>query len=193
MEEEEMVEFKRFRSPPGNPPTTPTMSKTLVDLQTYKAFTEIPTYTSAEYIGDSDGHSRSWGFISALNFRLNGAILPSKGFLVASSVVDHTRNIKRGFQKTWAVIGSKAIASESIEINEEIILSRYSRSGRKKAVLREVVKDGDGSGSEKRRFVEIWVRERLEVVKEVTKFHGEFYNDGALFPSTLITWYLMIP
>jgi hypothetical protein len=89
--------------------------------------------------------------------------------------------MKRSFQKTWAVIGNKAIASESSEMSEEIILSRYSRSGKKKAILREVVKDKDGGGSEKRRFVEIWTRDRLEVVKEVTNFHGEFYNDGECF------------
>lgn len=62
------------------------------------------------------------------------------------------------------------------EVSPEIALSAVSPSGQLKAVLRE-----SGSGDDKKRFVEIWRGDRLEISTEVTDKHGGFYSDGEMF------------
>lgn len=97
-----------------------------------------------------------------------------------TSVVDHERNLKRQFAKTLVINNedSKTLfISEPQEIGSDTLMTRYSPSGKKRAVLKEFPSEDGGGG--KKRVVEIWNGERRDVVKDVTKAHEEFYNDGA--------------
>ncbi|KAF9255265.1 alpha/beta-hydrolase [Marasmius fiardii PR-910] len=88
-----------------------------------------------------------------------------------SSIQDFTRNTRRSVSKSIAITPDSTFASPNQEISE-VILSRPSRSGEYQAILREI-----GSGDQKRRFVEVWSKERILTSKEVTEVHGAFYND----------------
>lgn len=58
----------------------------------------------------------------------------------------------------------------------EIVASALSPSGQYLAVLREV---GDSKASDaKKRFVEVWVEDKMLAGRDVTDVHGAFYTDG---------------
>jgi hypothetical protein len=103
---------------------------------------------------------------------------------VTTSVVDHERDVKRHFVKMIVIQKGSGteppktlFVSEPQEIGPETLLTRYSPSGKKRAVLKEYPAEENGGG--KKKFVEVWDGERLEVIKDVTKFHEDFYIDGS--------------
>lgn len=64
--------------------------------------------------------------------------------------------------------------SLSQDVSPEVLTSIVSQSGKLIAILRETSESSGG----KKRFVEVWAGERLEVSVEVSKLHGSFYTDG---------------
>jgi hypothetical protein len=103
---------------------------------------------------------------------------------VISSLQDHTRDSKRTISKTFFIQPNPSdgsftvIASTAQDVSPEVIASAISPSGKLSAILRET------TSGDKKRFVEVWEGERLEVSVNVTKTHGAFYADGE--PSVLL-------
>ncbi|EIM89069.1 alpha/beta-hydrolase [Stereum hirsutum FP-91666 SS1] len=122
----------------------------------YKALTSLPSYSSAEFVGD--------GVIS-----------------VTSSFQDHIRNTRRSFLKTiffateWETGDLKVTRSLPQDVSSDIQATLYSPSRTFNAILRETSTDGI-----KKRFVEIWYTQesRLEAELEVTSLHGSFYSSS---------------
>ncbi|KAF8591671.1 alpha/beta-hydrolase [Ramaria rubella] len=113
----------------------------------YRELAGLPVYTSAYFLKSSAGHSIVRATIS---------------------IRDHLRNIKRTGTKHIISTGSDVIVTPSQDVSE--IASVPSPSGRRVGVLREV-----SDGALKKRFVEVWLGDRLEAIKEVTKIHEDFH------------------
>ncbi|KAL0564123.1 hypothetical protein V5O48_017929 [Marasmius crinis-equi] len=110
--------------------------------------------------------------------RLVGLPVPISANFVDRNVIqlnslarDFTSNTDRCVSKTLFISSNSTFSSPNQEIADTVLL-KPSRSGLYRANLKEV-----GSDDKKRRFVEVWSKERLVVSKEVTKFHGAFYSD----------------
>ncbi|TFK48157.1 alpha/beta-hydrolase [Heliocybe sulcata] len=124
----------------------------------YKELAELPTYTSAQFVDSNAVHA-------------------------TLSVRDHTRNTKRTLVKTIFVEpNSDAVIGAPSQELSDVVASVVSPSGLRRARLREL-SDATVAGG-KKRFVEIWHGDKLEVVRDVTASHGEFYSDDTI--STLV-------
>lgn len=97
---------------------------------------------------------------------------------VTTSTVDHIKTTKRTNVKT-IFVASGGVHSASISPDvPEIVASALSPSGKYLVVLREI---GDSKAPDgKKRFVEIWAEDKLQVIQDVTAVHGPFYTDGAI-------------
>ncbi|KII84157.1 hypothetical protein PLICRDRAFT_57993 [Plicaturopsis crispa FD-325 SS-3] len=93
------------------------------------------------------------------------------------SIRDHVRNVKRSITKTIHVASEDNLISASSEAGD-IVRSTVSPSGKRTANLRETA-DPNVPGSRKR-YVEIWLGDRLQVCHDVTKAHGAFYVDDTI-------------
>lgn len=90
---------------------------------------------------------------------------------------DHVQKAKKTLSKTIFINDAGLVGSGNMqEVSPEVALSAVSPSGQFKALLRE-----SGNGDDKKRFVEIWRGDLLEISTEVTDKHGAFYSDGELF------------
>jgi hypothetical protein len=88
------------------------------------------------------------------------------------SIKDHVQNRNRVLSKVIQVYPNgehPLMATSKDESNSGVVLSAVSSSGSKKAILRKE-KDGE------KLFVDVWRNDVLEVSKDVTKFHGPFYD-----------------
>ncbi|KAF9491956.1 alpha/beta-hydrolase [Pleurotus eryngii] len=95
---------------------------------------------------------------------------------VTYSMRDHVQKAKKTLSKTILINDAGLVGSGNMqEVSPEIALSVVSPSGKLKAVLRE-----SGNEDDKKRFVEIWRGDRLEISTEVTDKHGAFYSDDYL-------------
>ncbi|KAL4260391.1 peptidase S9C family protein [Pleurotus pulmonarius] len=95
---------------------------------------------------------------------------------VTYSMRDHVQKAKKTLSKTILINDTGLAGSGNMqEVSPEVALSAVSPSGQLKAVLRE-----SGSGDDKKRFVEIWRGDRLDISTEVTDKHGAFYSDDYL-------------
>lgn len=115
---------------------------------------------------------------------------------ISASIADHDKNLKKSFSKTISL--SESQSESQFEDSDEIKAIAISSTRGRKAILKQIDKpkpedaskadsEEDKSGSNeagdgKRRFVEIWKGDELEVSKEVTEDHGEFYPAGTCFP-----------
>ncbi|KAJ2929491.1 hypothetical protein H1R20_g7597, partial [Candolleomyces eurysporus] len=116
----------------------------------YTKLAEIPVPTGAQFLGSSQAIQLSF------------------------SVRDHERNVKKTLLKNIVLPPSgEAIQLPTQEV--DYVAARYSPSGRKRVVLREV-KNGSGT----KRFVEIWEGEALKFNLDVSDEHGAFYPDEFL-------------
>ncbi|RXW22263.1 hypothetical protein EST38_g3573 [Candolleomyces aberdarensis] len=116
----------------------------------YTKLAEIPVPTGAQFLGSSQAIQLSF------------------------SVRDHERNVKKTLLKNVILPpSSEAIRLPAQEV--DYVAARYSPSGRKRVVLREVKND---SGT--KRFVEIWEGEALKFNVDVSDKHGAFYPDEFL-------------
>ncbi|KAF8591662.1 alpha/beta-hydrolase [Ramaria rubella] len=120
----------------------------------YKELAAVPNYTSAYFLKSGTGYSST--------------------IRVTTSVRDHLRNVKRTAVKHIVSTASDVIATPSQEASE--LASVPSPSGTRIGILREV-----SDGALKKRFVEVWLGDHLEAIKEVTKLHGEFYLTPMFF------------
>ncbi|KAL0568722.1 hypothetical protein V5O48_013264 [Marasmius crinis-equi] len=118
---------------------------------------------------------------SALYERLAEIPVPLSGFFVDrdviqlnSSIQDFTKNARRSVSKSIFLTSDTVLTSPNQEI-ADIVLSKLSKSGVYRAILKET-----GSDDKKKRFVEVWSREKILASKEVTDLHGVFYNDDHL-------------
>ncbi|KDQ56032.1 hypothetical protein JAAARDRAFT_70881 [Jaapia argillacea MUCL 33604] len=118
----------------------------------YTDLAELPTYNSARFV-DSN-------VIDA-----------------TLSIKDHTRNTRRTVIKSIFLGDSLSKTVVSSDAPADVIASVFSRSGKRKTLLRETSDQGDGG---KKRYVEVWFGDVLEASKEVTKLHGTFYSDDYL-------------
>ncbi|THH33349.1 hypothetical protein EUX98_g805 [Antrodiella citrinella] len=90
---------------------------------------------------------------------------------VLSRFRDFDRDCYRASTTTYVVAGD-AVFSTFAPDSSNIVLSTVSPSGKRLAAFREA----NEAGATKR-FVEIWVDNKLEASLEVTKLHEAFYND----------------
>jgi len=88
---------------------------------------------------------------------------------VTTSVRDHLRNIKRTVTKHIISLPSEAEVTASQD-SSDALASVPSPSGKRLGILRET-----SDGPAKKRFVEVWLGNRLEASKEVTKTHDDFH------------------
>lgn len=95
-------------------------------------------------------------------------------FEVSYAIRAHVRNAKRSMVKSFAITEPSVIASPLYDVGE-IVASAISPSLQLRANLREI-KTADNV----KRYVEIWIKDRLEISKDVTDQHGAFYADGKL-------------
>ncbi|PFH52427.1 hypothetical protein AMATHDRAFT_74219 [Amanita thiersii Skay4041] len=86
---------------------------------------------------------------------------------------DHTRNLKRNLSKSVLITTPTEPVSTGYEDNDDIVLSLVSPTLSLRAILRETNKSTPNA----RRFVEIWLGDRLVVCKDVTNVHSKFYSD----------------
>jgi hypothetical protein len=129
----------------------------------------------------STGYSKNWYTeLSGIPSYASARFLSDKVLQVVSSTQDHTRNANRMTSKTFFIQPNRSngtftlIASAAQDVSPEVIATAVSPSGKLTAILRET------SSAEKKRFVEIWEGERLEVSVEATKSHGAFYTEDQL-------------
>ena len=99
---------------------------------------------------------------------------------VTFSKKDHERDMKRTFSKTIVVTNNELVISTLTQDSSEIQASVISPSKSRVAILRKTESNG-----EKKRFVEIWCDDRLEVSRNVTTSHGAFYTEGTILTSDL--------
>ncbi|KAL0565918.1 hypothetical protein V5O48_016100 [Marasmius crinis-equi] len=118
---------------------------------------------------------------SAVYERLAELPAPTSGYFVDrnviqlnSSIQDFTKNTRRSVSKSIFLTSDAAFTSPNQEI-ADIVLSKPSKSGIYRAILKET-----GSDDKKKRFVEVWSKEKILASKEVTDVHGVFYNDDHL-------------
>ncbi|RUP44610.1 hypothetical protein BC936DRAFT_149224 [Jimgerdemannia flammicorona] len=125
----------------------------------YRALASIPSYSSVT---------------------IAQPLRPGNPFLTLQTVLsqrDMVRNAKRRFaRQTVLSIGDgkvTVVSSSTVTELVDVVVQKQSPSGRLKAVLRNV----EGSGSTKKRFVEIYNSGALTQTIEVTDKHGNFYSD----------------
>ncbi|KAI0068405.1 alpha/beta-hydrolase [Artomyces pyxidatus] len=115
--------------------------------------------------------------LASLPLYTSARFLSNNVVRVTSSTRDHVRNSKRISTKTLFFAqtpdADHVHASPSEDVSPEVQASTISPSGRWTAVLRET------SGTENKRYVEVWDCERLEATLDVTSIHSTFYTDGA--------------
>ncbi|KAK7043027.1 hypothetical protein VNI00_008765 [Paramarasmius palmivorus] len=116
--------------------------------------------------------ARTYDLLAQLPIPTSASFVDKDVIQLNSLARDHTRNAKRTLSKTIFITPNSSTSSPNQEINE-IVHSSVSESRKYRAILRET-----GSGEKKKRFVEIWDKERVVVCKDVTDIHGSFYNDG---------------
>ncbi|KAJ6483537.1 Alpha/Beta hydrolase protein [Mycena vitilis] len=113
----------------------------------YNALSEIPVPTAAQFLND---------YVVQLN----------------SSIKDNVRDNKRSLT-TSIFVGSESVSAGPAVDTGDIVASIAAPDGSvcypRRAVLRETV--------EKKRYLEMWVGDALEVSKDVTESHGAFYSD----------------
>lgn len=95
---------------------------------------------------------------------------------VTSCTADPVRNVKRQTSKS-IFLGEASVAISPSQDAGNVVASTISPSGNRTAILRETSTPSGGADS-KKRWVEIWVNDTLEVSREVTATHGSFYADG---------------
>lgn len=95
---------------------------------------------------------------------------------VNSSIRDNIRDIKRSLT-TSIFVGSQSVSAapavDTGDVKASIVAPADSVCFPRRAVLRETV-------AEKKRYLEIWLGDALEVSKDLTKIHGPLYSDGAI-------------
>ncbi|KAH8092165.1 Alpha/Beta hydrolase protein [Cristinia sonorae] len=102
----------------------------------------------------------------------SSAQFQSKNVLrVSSRFPDFNRDTYRASTTTYVVAGDNVFSTFSPD-TPEIVASTVSPSGKRLAVFREV-----GNSGSPKRFVEVWVNNKIEASVEVTKTHGVFYTD----------------
>ncbi|CAK5282043.1 unnamed protein product [Mycena citricolor] len=113
----------------------------------YNALSEIPIPQSAQFVSSS-------------------------AVQVTHQIRDNVRDIKRSLTSTIVFSTDTPFVTPAADVGD-IVLSAFAPLGTisygRQAILRQT--------SEKKRFVEIWKDNALEVVTEVTDTHGEFYAD----------------
>ncbi|CAL1698482.1 unnamed protein product [Somion occarium] len=93
---------------------------------------------------------------------------------IASSTNDHVRNVKRQNLQTFVIKGDDVIVSPATDL-VDVVKSAISPSRKWIAILREIQDNSTPDG--KKRFVEVWSRDKLEISFDATKSHGAFYGD----------------
>lgn len=92
---------------------------------------------------------------------------------VTSSLRDNTRDIKRTLSNSIFLGSASAASTPAIDAGD-VVASISASPGTmcfpRHAVLRET--------TEKKRFVELWMGNALEVSKEVSDSHDSFYSEG---------------
>jgi acylaminoacyl-peptidase len=83
--------------------------------------------------------------------------------------------VKRSTSKT-IFVSSNSVSSSLPEEAGDMVASAMSPSGTLLAVLREQADQALSGG--KKRYVELWREENLEISLDVTEKHGSFYTDG---------------
>ncbi|KAJ6554236.1 Alpha/Beta hydrolase protein [Mycena capillaripes] len=127
---------------------TSTMPLPLPLTTMYQALSEIPVLTSAQFVNDD---------VVQVN----------------SSIRDNIRDLRRSLTTSIFVSSQSVSAAPAVETGD-VVASIVAPAGSvcfpRRAVLRETT-------AEKKRYLEIWVGDALEVSKDVTKNHGSFYSD----------------
>lgn len=96
----------------------------------------------------------------------------STAIQLTSAFIDHTRNTNRSINTTLIVTNSSVTALPQ-QHDSTVVGHALSPSRARSAVLREVTEN-----SKTKRYVEIWNRNALEAMIDVSNTHGAFYTDG---------------
>jgi acylaminoacyl-peptidase len=92
---------------------------------------------------------------------------------ITSSVKDNVRDIKRSVSSTIFLGSDSTQSSPAVDVGD-VVASASAPSGSvcfpRRAVLRET--------TDKKRYVELWVGDVLEVSEDVSTTHESFYSDG---------------
>ncbi|KAG7443189.1 alpha/beta-hydrolase [Guyanagaster necrorhizus] len=116
----------------------------------YRELSELPVPVGAQFLHPANSNST--------------------GIEIATSIRDHVRNSKRTMTKS--IYASQGTIRSSLPQDvSDVVLSSLSPSLKYRAILRS--KEG-------KRFIELWVDDRLLHLKDVTSLHGDFSGDEYL-------------